>query len=329
MPTNEAPWASIPGAPAVAGACTSCSIRICGLKYATCGPATITGCPLTDSRPDTSSAFEALGGKAEGVSESPPAGWRRRRSRPPRARWSEPASGRATLPRRTRFERTWYGNRPRRTVTGASRSSAARKSRNTLRAAAAEPLVERGRHLGPVELVAAAAPEDAADERRGGDQVLALPRVRPLRPPDRGVLARQLRRVELRLGDVLVDAGDVVVASWRRISPCGPSGAGSCWAWRVRSASVYGATAHCSASIAALGAAGEARQLRAPGVAQHVHEEQPVLGARVAEAEHRAVAVASRRRAGRRSPCRARSSRRTAASRCARRRPRARRSSRP
>jgi hypothetical protein len=37
-------------------------------------------------------------------------------------------------------------------------------------------------------------------------------------------------------------------------------------------------------------AAREPRQLAAPGVAQHVHEEQPILGARVAEAEHRPVA---------------------------------------
>ena len=44
---------------------------------------------------------------------------------------------------------------------------------------------------------------------------------------------------------------------------------------------------HTSSSIALFGAAGEARQLRAPGVAQHVHEEQPVLGADVARAEQR------------------------------------------
>jgi hypothetical protein len=41
---------------------------------------------------------------------------------------------------------------------------------------------------------------------------------------------------------------------------------------------------------AGVGAAGEARQLAAPGVAQHVHEEEPVLRAHVAEPEHRAVA---------------------------------------
>ncbi len=39
-----------------------------------------------------------------------------------------------------------------------------------------------------------------------------------------------------------------------------------------------------------VGAAGEARQLAAAGVAQHVHEEEAVLGGRVAEPEHRAVA---------------------------------------
>ena len=53
---------------------------------------------------------------------------------------------------------------------------------------------------------------------------------------------------------------------------------------------MYGATAHCSSSIAAFDAAREARQLAAAGVAQDVHEEQPVLRARVAEPEHRARA---------------------------------------
>ena len=63
--------------------------------------------------------------------------------------------------------------------------------------------------------------------------------------------------------------------------------------WRSRSASVYGATSHCVGVLGGVGAAGEARELSAAGVAQRVHEEQAVLGGGVAEPEHRAVAVAA------------------------------------
>ena len=86
-------------------------------------------------------------------------------------------------------------------------------------------------------------------------------------------------------------AGDVVGRvllerrPWRRRPPRrGRTGAGG----RPR---CRAPAAHCSASIARLpGAADEARQLGAAGVAQHVDEEQAVLGGDVAGAEHRAAA---------------------------------------
>jgi hypothetical protein len=68
---NDAPRASMPGLPATAGAWTSCSMRICGLKYATCGPATISGLPVADSRALTSIALEAAFGKASRPSSRP------------------------------------------------------------------------------------------------------------------------------------------------------------------------------------------------------------------------------------------------------------------
>jgi hypothetical protein len=157
-------------------------------------------------------------------------------------------------------------------------------------ALAPEPLVERLGDLRPRQLVPAPAPEDAADQRRDGDQILAPEPVRALRVADRGVLAGHLRRVELCLGDVAVDAGDVVVdvaadelalgAQQLRelVALVGEVGLGI---WR--DPPLLGVHR-------GVRAAGEARQLAAAGMAQHVHEEQAVLGAGVAEPEHRAVA---------------------------------------
>ena len=158
------------------------------------------------------------------------------------------------------------------------------------RGAPAEAALERGRDLRPGELVAAAAAEDAADQRRGGDHVGALPRVRPLRAPDRRVLARQLGRVELGLGDVLVDAGDVVVDVATEDLALRPEQA------RILRRLALEVLLGVRGDLPLLGvhrgvrAAREARQLAAAGVPQRVHEEQAVLRARVAEAEHRPVA---------------------------------------
>src|SRR5207249_7295825 len=58
------------------------------------------------------------------------------------------------------------------------------------------------------QLMAAALAEDAADQRRLGDHVGDLPVLRLL--AERRVFAGHLRRVEPGLGDVRVDAGDVV-----------------------------------------------------------------------------------------------------------------------
>ena len=107
---------------------------------------------------------------------------------------------------------------------------------------------------------------------------------------ERGVLARHLRRVELRLVDVLVDAGDVVVGvggdrggergreARRRLRLLLEVGLG------------VGRDLPLLLVLGDVGAAGEAREAPAAGVAQRVHEEQAILGGDVAEAEHRAVA---------------------------------------
>ena len=74
-------------------------MRICGEKYATCGPNTATGCPLADSAPETTSALD--------IARCPLAGGNRPSSSPARpvreapaplvaattlVRFSEPAS---------------------------------------------------------------------------------------------------------------------------------------------------------------------------------------------------------------------------------------------
>ena len=86
----------------------------------------------------------------------------------------------------------------------------------------AEAVLEGVQQLGLGELAPAALAEDPADQRGGGEEVGHLPVVGTLRAPDRDVLARHLGRVQPRLGDVLVDAGDVASASscsWRPRSP--------------------------------------------------------------------------------------------------------------
>ena len=142
-----------------------------------------------------------------------------------------------------------------------------------------------------VELAAAALAEDPADQARGGDHVRDLPVLRP-GPPDRGVLARHLERVHARLLDVAVDPGHVV--GHVLLEP-GAGGAVDVVA-QVELALEVGLGVRRDLPLRVVlrpvagRAARERGQLRPPGVAQGVHHEQPVLGAHVAEPEHRARA---------------------------------------
>jgi hypothetical protein len=109
------------------------------------------------------------------------------------------------------FGLVWYGKRVPCTVVGASRSSKAANCSHSVRPFSA-----------PKRRWNASSSWDSASSRPPplpkipptseavGEEVGHLPVVRSLRAPERGVLARHLGRVQARLGDVLVDAGDVV-----------------------------------------------------------------------------------------------------------------------
>ena len=153
--------------------------------------------------------------------------------------------------------------------------------------ALAEALVQRVGELGELQLLPAALAEDPADHRGGGDDVRGLEQVRSERLADRGVLARQLRRVELGLEDVLVDAREVVLGVADDLRPLRPEVLRQVGDLALEVGFGVGRDGPLLRVLALVGAAGEARELAAPRVAQHVHEEQPVLGADVAEAEHR------------------------------------------
>ena len=202
------------------GAWTSCSMRICGAKYAACGPKTASGRPLEDS----------AGGDDERVGHAHRAqvgGQDRRRAAAAVAR---DARGAARAARRRRS--SGAASRRRRSPSRRGRAASAASGRGSARDAlhrrrrvgvlvggplAPQPLAaaravaraERAAQLHLGQLVAAALAEDPADERRRGDDVGDLPRLRPAGPADRRVLAGHLRDVQPRLGDVLVDAGDV------------------------------------------------------------------------------------------------------------------------
>ena len=159
-------------------------------------------------------------------------------------------------------------------------------------AAAAEALAERLEDLEVADLAAAALAEDAADERGGGDDVALVPVGGPLRAAEGRVLAGHLRRVEARLGDVGVDAGDVVADVALDL----PAGLAVEVVEQVDLALEVGLGVGRDRPLllvevaVALRAAGEARELRPPDVAEGVHEEEAVLGGGVADAEHRPVA---------------------------------------
>ena len=153
----------------------------------------------------------------------------------------------------------------------------------------AEAALERVEQLGLGELAPAALAEDPADQRGGREEVGHLPVVGTLRAPDRDVLARHLGRVQARLGDVLVDAGDVAE---RVVLQLAAAVAVEVVA-EVELALVVGLRVGRERPLlgvhGAVGrrAADEGGQLRAAQVAQHVDEEQAVLRGRVAGAEHR------------------------------------------
>ena len=125
-----------------------------------------------------------------------------------------------------------------------------------------------------------------------------------------GVVDRQQRRVGPRRGDVGVHAVDVGRRSstWpappARRTRCGQRGRPA----RCACACVYGASSSWSWSICSNSqdAPRKLRERALAVVAQHVHQEQPVLGLRVAGAERRALRRCRRRCAGRRG-CRGRS----------------------
>ena len=155
---------------------------------------------------------------------------------------------------------------------------------------AAEARLRREQRLRRGELAAAPDAEDRADDERGGDRVGPLPVVRSLRPPDRRVLGRHLRRVQPRLGDVAVDPGDVVaeVAAQHRGLGLEPRADLVDLLLQVGLRVRRHRPDEVVEGAVGRRAAGERRELRAADVAEDVEEEQPVLGGGVAGAEHRA-----------------------------------------
>ena len=156
--------------------------------------------------------------------------------------------------------------------------------------ALAEALLERVGDLRPRELLAAALAEDAADQRRRGDQVGLLPGLRALRMAERRVLAGQLRRVELGLVDVGVDAGDVVADVALDLLAVGAEEVRQLGRLALEVGLRVGRDLPLLGVHRRVGAAREVGQLGPARVAQDVHEEQPVLRGRVARPEHGAVA---------------------------------------
>ncbi len=144
-----------------------------------------------------------------------------------------------------------------------------------------------------VQLATAALAEDSADQRGGRDDVAAGPVLGSQRLPDRRVLTRHLGRVEPGLGDVLVDAGDVVGDVLAKLIGLRFK---SLWAIVALALQVLlrvgGVRPHLLVHLAVGRRSSRERgQLAPPGVAQHIHEEEPILGARVTEAEHRPARV--------------------------------------
>ena len=161
------------------------------------------------------------------------------------------------------------------------------------------------------ELLAAAVAEDPADQRRDLDDVLDGERLRAERLPDRRVLGGHHRQgVQRALGgrDVGVDPGDVVV---RVREICGPSGrlAAAQLTWSGEVLLRVGLALPDALVHRHVRAAGELGQVALAGVAQHVDEEQAVLGASRTRSRTSARRACRRRCGARRTARRARSSR--------------------
>ncbi len=147
------------------------------------------------------------------------------------------------------------------------------------------PLQSLQRERG-MQLVAAALAEDRADQRGDRDHVGQLPGLRRL--SRRRVFERHQGWVELGRLDVRVDTGDVVLAvadqsrPGRSVQLRRPVDLGL--------EILLGVGGDLPLVLVRLDvgrrAADERRQVRAGGVAQHVHQEQAVLGTRVTGAEH-------------------------------------------
>jgi hypothetical protein len=160
---------------------------------------------------------------------------------------------------------------------------------DALAAAPPEALLGGAQEQGRVELAPAALAEDAADQAGRGDHVRDLPVLRAGGPADRGVLARHPQRVRARLGDVGVDAGDVVAHVLLQLRP---GRAVHVVAEVVLALEVGLGVGRQPPLVVVHGAvagraAREGGEPGAPGVAQHVHDEEAVLGAHVAQPEHR------------------------------------------
>ena len=143
---------------------------------------------------------------------------------------------------------------------------------------------------GVVELAPSALAEDATDQGGGGDHVGGLPVLGARRMVQGEVLAGDLGRIEAALGDVLVDARDVADDVSANCVGIGlVSGRGIVELLLEVGLLVRAALPDVDVH-AEIGAAGEARELAAAGVAQGVHEEEAVLGSGIAGAEHGARA---------------------------------------
>ena len=157
----------------------------------------------------------------------------------------------------------------------------------------AELFFKRLQHQRGAHFTAPALAEEAADQRGLGDHVGELPFFWHF--PEGAVLSRHQVGVELGGVDVGVDAGDEFPAVFNRPRARSPVHRGRVLDLRFQVGFGVGRDQPLRAvhRAVAFGAARERGQFGAPGVAQQVHQEQPVLRARVARAEHHARARAA------------------------------------
>ncbi len=136
-----------------------------------------------------------------------------------------------------------------------------------------------------VDLVPAAVAQLRADQRRGVDDVGRCPRVGALGAPDGRVLDRHQRGIELGLSDVGVDAVAPRLHVGDEVDAVGAIELGHL----VELVLQVGRRVRRGVPLPVVGldvgAAGERGEIGVAVVAQHVHEEQPVLGLGVADPE--------------------------------------------